>query len=67
MNTRHLLNGRVFQKSSTFRKDKEYRLSITRISFEKDYGKCICINIGDCSDIINIRELPSTKRWRCLR
>ena len=55
----------VFQKSSTFRKDKEYRLSITG-PLGPPHEKCISLDIGKCSDIITIKKLPSTRRWICL-
>ena len=55
----------VFQKSSTFRKDKEYRLSITG-PLRPPHKKCISLDIGNCSDIITIKKLSSTRRWKCL-
>ena len=55
----------IFQKSSTFRKDKEYRLSITG-PLGPPHKECIFLDIGNCADIITIKKLSSTKRWRCL-
>ena len=63
----------VFQKGNTFCKDKEYRLSLTRAPiipctrtgpFELPYKECIFLDIGNCSDIITIKKLSSTRRWR---
>ena len=62
----------IFQKSSTFREDKEYRLSLTRVPIipctrtghlEPEY---ISLHIGNCSYIITIKKLSSMKKWRCL-
>ena len=49
----------IFQKAQKFADDKEYRLAIidTRTSsVHKDY---IDLQIGDCSDILNIEDLPN--------
>ena len=68
-------NFNVFQKSKTFCKDKEYRLSLTRVPIisctrtdplELPHKECIFLDIGNCSDIITIKKLSSTRRWRCL-
>jgi len=49
----------VFQKDKKFQSDSEYRLSITNCSLKKNYGSSVLVNIDSCSDIIQIKELPT--------
>jgi hypothetical protein len=49
----------VFQKDTKFQDDKEYRLSITNSSLKRCYGNGVFVNIGSCSDILQIKELPT--------
>jgi hypothetical protein len=48
----------VFQKNNKFQEDKECRLSITNYSLKKVYGDYVCFDIGNCSDLIKVKELP---------
>lgn len=48
----------VFQKAASFEEDREYRLSITNISFPRLHGKYIDVEIGNCRDIASIEKLP---------
>lgn len=50
---------KVFQKGTKFQDDKEYRLSITNYSLKKLYGSGVFVHIGSCSDIVQIKELPT--------
>ena len=49
----------VFQKGTNFQEDSEYRLSLTNYSLKKNYGIGVFVNIGNCSDIVQIKELPT--------
>ena len=52
----------VFQKDSRFSGDREYRLSITDIeckSIGSQPKTDIILNVGDCSDIASIEDLPN--------
>ncbi len=49
----------VFQKGINFQGDNEYRLSITNYSLKKNYGSVVFVHIGNCSDIVEIKELPT--------
>jgi hypothetical protein len=48
----------VFQKGTHFKSDKEYRLSITNYSMKTKYDECVFVTIGDCHDIIELKDLP---------
>jgi len=48
----------IFQKGTNFQDDNEYRLSLTNYSLKKNYGSGVFVHIGNCSDIVWIRELP---------
>lgn len=49
----------VFQKAAFFEEDREYRLSITNISFSRLHGEYIEVEMGNCRDIASIEELPN--------
>ena len=49
----------VFQKSGSFSEDIEYRMSVTKTNFETLEEKYIDLNLGDCSDLLSIEELPN--------
>lgn len=49
----------VFQKAASFEEDREYRLSITNISFSRFHGNYIDVEVGNCRDIASIEELPT--------
>lgn len=49
----------VFQKAASFEEDREYRLSITNISFSRLHGGYIDVEMGSCRDIASIEELPN--------
>lgn len=48
----------VFQKSSAFAPDLEYRLSLTDVSLCPESKPDVCLRVGDCSDIMVIENLP---------
>lgn len=49
----------VFQKGTKFQDDEEYRLSITNYSLKKIYDNGVFVHIGNCSDIVQIKELQA--------
>lgn len=49
----------VFQKSTNFQDDNEYRLSLTNYSLKKNYGSEVFVHIGNCSHFLQIKELPT--------
>jgi len=50
-------NFNVFQKSNRFVDDKEYRLPVVTNTVIKSNDNFIYIELGDCSDIIEINNL----------
>ena len=50
----------VFQKDPSFVDDQEYRIALIDFSLKPIHLDHIDLSIGDCSDIIDIEELPST-------
>ena len=49
----------VFQKDPCRAEDKEYRLSLTDVSPYGEDKDAITLEIGDCSDIMDIQDLPN--------
>lgn len=49
----------VFQKSSKFAEDKEYRLALTDYQIASVDEEFVDLKIGDCSDIMEIETLPN--------
>lgn len=49
----------VFQKDQRFAEDKEYRLSLTDVRVKSAFRDYIDVQVGDCSDIMDIENLPS--------
>jgi len=49
----------VFQKDPRFAEDKEYRLFMTDVQPESEPRNHIDIQVGDCSDIMDIEDLPN--------
>ncbi|MCP4683121.1 MAG: hypothetical protein GY864_12365 [Desulfobacterales bacterium] len=49
----------VFQKSPDFKDDREFRISITDLSYSCRVEQFFKLNVGDCSDIILIEDLPN--------
>ena len=49
----------VFQKDPIFSDDCEYRLSLTNAGLKTQLKDHIDIELGDCSDIMNIEDLPN--------
>jgi hypothetical protein len=52
-------NHNVFQKSPSFRRDKEYRLSVSDLSFHPRRGQYINLALGRCVGIVKIEKLPN--------
>ena len=48
----------VFQKAQESKDDEEYRISIVNCTFNHLSGEDLDLELGDCSDIITIEELP---------
>jgi hypothetical protein len=55
-------NHNVFQKAPLFRRDQEYRLSVSNISLHPRSGQFINLVLGRCSDIMTIEDLPNNSR-----
>ncbi len=49
----------VFQKDPRFSEDCEYRLSFTDTGLKSQLKKHIELEVGDCSDIMDIEDLPN--------
>ncbi len=49
----------VFQKSPRFMQDREYRMSLTDVSVRPNPREYVDLLVGDCSDIMDIEELPT--------
>ncbi len=47
----------VFQKNAVFSEDFEYRLSLTNCTFNEEFGDVVNVEIGNCSDIVKIKNL----------
>ncbi len=52
-------NHNVFQKSSSFRRDSEYRLSVSDLSLHPRRAKYINLVLGRCAGIVKIQKLPN--------
>lgn len=50
----------VFQKALRSAEDKEYRLAFTDVSLKSIHRDYVDLQIGDCSDILSIEDLPPT-------
>jgi len=48
----------VFQKDSRFAEDIEYRLALTDVGLKYEVRDHVDIQVGKCSDITDIRDLP---------
>ena len=49
----------VFQKSTRFNDDKEFRIAITNSTFNRLPNDHLDLLLGDCSDIMSIEALPN--------
>jgi hypothetical protein len=52
-------NYNIFQKSQVSRRDREYRLSLTDLTYNQRKTQFIKFTVGKCSDIMTIENLPN--------